>query len=168
MSNKRITQLQPQVNIDDSDVFAVVDVSEPRTNKVTFGTLKENLPGASTSTTNNAYLVPVNITVADGDEFFLTGSTYENTSMIHLDWTGVTGTMNLYLPDATTVTNTNRAIRFISDNSFTTATRAELLPLSGSGQTIDGGSSAYTINKAYEGIMVWSDGVEWYRVQTKA
>ena len=32
----------------------------------------------------------------------------------------------------------------------------------------DGGASSYTINKAYEGIMVWSDGVEWYRIQTKA
>lgn len=168
MSNKRITELTAQTTIDNSDVFAVVDVSQPKTNKVTFGSLKENLPGSSTTTTNNSYLVPVNITVSDGDEFFLTGSTYENTSMIHLDWSGINGTMNLYLPDATTETNTNRSIRFISDNTFSTSTRAELLPLSGSGQTVDGGSTSYTINKAYEGIMVWSDGTEWYRIQTKA
>lgn len=118
--------------------------------------------------TNNSYLVPVDITVQAGVNLTLTGSVYENTSMIHIDWSGANGTMNLYLPDATAAVNVNRSIRFITDNTFTTSTRAELLPLSGSGQTIDGGASSYTINKAYEGIMVWSDGTEWYRIQTKA
>ncbi len=118
--------------------------------------------------TNNSYLVPVDITVQAGVNLTLTGSVYENTAMIHIDWNGGTGTMNLYLPDATAAVNVNRSIRFITDNTFSTSTRAELLPLAGSGQTIDGGASSYTINKAYEGIMVWSDGAEWYRIQTKA
>ena len=116
--------------------------------------------------TNNSYLVPVDITVQDGVDVYLTSSEYLNTSMIHLDWSGANGTMDLYLPDATDAININRSIRFISDNTFSTSTRAELTP-SGS-QTLDGSTNSYTINKAYEGIMVWSDGAEWYRIQTKA
>ena len=116
--------------------------------------------------TNNSYLVPVDITVEDEVNQWLTGSAYANTAMIHLDWTGDNGTMDLYLPDATAAVNVNRSIRFISDSTFSTSTRAELTPLPG--QTLDGGAGSYTINKAYEGIMVWSDGVEWYRIQTKA
>ena len=114
----------------------------------------------------NSYLVPVDITVQDGVNQWLTGSAYANTAMIHLDWTGINGTMDLYLPDATAAVNVNRSIRFISDSTFATNTRAELTPLTG--QTLDGSAGSYTINKAYEGIMVWSDGVEWYRIQTKA
>jgi hypothetical protein len=116
--------------------------------------------------TNNSYLVPVDITVQDGVNQWLTGSAYADTAMIHLDWTGANGTMDLYLPDATAAVNVNRSIRFISDSTFSTSTRAELTPLLG--QTLDGSAGSYTINKAYEGIMVWSDGVEWYRIQTKA
>ena len=118
--------------------------------------------------TNNTYLVPVNITVQAAVNLTLTGSAYENTSMFKISWTGTNGTMNLYLPDATTATNTYRSIRFITDGTFSTSTRAELLPLAGSGQTFDGGAGSYTINKAFEGIMVWSDGSNWYRIQTKA
>jgi len=116
--------------------------------------------------TNNSYLVPVDITVQDGVNQWLTGSAYADTAMIHIDWTGANGTMDLFLPDATAAVNVNRSIRFISDSTFSTSTRAELTPLPG--QTLDGSAGSYTINKAYEGIMVWSDGVEWYRVQTKA
>ena len=119
--------------------------------------------------TDNSYLVPVNITCQDLDEIHLTSSAYLNTSMFKLTWTGDTGTMNMYLPDATLEINTYRTIRFITNGTYSTSTRTELQP-SGS-QTLDGGVDAdgkYTINKAYEGIMVWSDGTEWYRVQTKA
>ena len=106
------------------------------------------------------------LTVQDGVDLYLTGSAYANTAMIHIDWTGANRTMDLFLPDATAAVNVNRSIRFISDSTFETNTRAELTPLLG--QTLDGSASSYTINKAYEGIMVWSDGVEWYRIQTKA
>lgn len=116
--------------------------------------------------TNNSYLVPVDITVQDGVNQWLTGSAYADTAMIHIDWTGANGTMDLFLPDATAAVNVNRSIRFISDSTFSTSTRAELTPLPG--QTLDGSAGSYTINKAYEGIMVWSDGVEWYRIQTKS
>jgi len=171
MPNLPISQLPQSTTLQGDELF--VDVQDGVTKYTTLDSIAtyvtSSIPGATyNSSASNSYLIPINITVSAGQEFFLTGSVYENTSMIHLDWSGSNGTMNLYLPDATTNINTNRSVRFISDNTFSTSTRAELLPLSGSGQTIDGGASSYTINKAYEGIMVWSDGSEWYRIQTKA
>ena len=171
MPNLPISQLPVSTPLTGSELF--VDVQDGETRYTTLQQITtyvtSSIPGATyNSSASNSYLIPVNITVTRNQEFFLTGSLYENTSMIHLDWSGSNGTMNLYLPDATAAVNVNRSIRFITDNTFETNTRAELLPLSGSGQTIDGGASSYTINKAYEGIMVWSDGIEWFRIQTKA
>ena len=45
---------------------------------------------------------------------------FDDTAMIHIDWTGANGTMDLYLPDATAAVNVNRSIRFISDSTFET------------------------------------------------
>lgn len=163
---RRISELKVELTPQESDLLAIV--SENETKRISFGTLKENLPGSAADKANNTYLVPVNLTVSDGNDVYLTGSLYENTQMIKLNWSGGSGNMNLYLPDCTTTTNTNRAIRFICDSTFDTSTRSELTPLNGSSQTLDGSSSPYTINKAYEGIMVWSDGTEWFRIQTKA
>ena len=167
--DKRISDLESQLSIASDDIFAVVDTSVGVTKKVTFSNLKENLPAASTSTNNNSYLVPINITCQDGVDVYLTSSLYLTTSMFKLDWSGPTGDMNMYLPDATNPINKYRTIRFITNNSYSTSTRTELQP--STTQTLDGGLGSdgkYTINKAYEGIMVWSDGTEWYRVQTKA
>jgi hypothetical protein len=36
------------------------------------------------------------------------------------------------------------------------------------GDELDGSTAAYVINKAFEGIQVWSDGVEWFIIQKKA
>lgn len=93
----------------------------------------------------------------------LGGSDYANFKLMKLSWSGATGTVVYTLPDATT--NTNRLIRFISDSTFTNNTKVNLTPKSG--QNLDGSSSAYTINKAYEGIAVWSDGTEWFVIQKK-
>ena len=68
--------------------------------------------------------------------------------------------------DATTTNNQHRVIRFISDSTFITNTRVHLTP-SGS-QELDGSNSHYEINKAYEGIQIWSDGTEWFIIQKKA
>ena len=96
----------------------------------------------------------------------LSDSAYDTTGMFKLDWTGDSGNMTLTLPDCTLTNNTNRAIRFISDDTYATNTRTYLTPANG--QTLDGSTNYYEINKAYEGIMVWSDGTEWFRIQTKA
>ena len=99
-----------------------------------------------------------------GGTIDLCDSTYDDAELIVLTWSGATGTMELTLPSATT--NTNRVIRLISDATFTTSTHADLTPASG--QTLDGASSAYRINKEYEGITVWSNGTEWFIIQAKS
>jgi len=168
MPNLPISQLPQSTTLQGDELF--VDVQGGVTKYTTLNAVKNYVTSSidtyTQNNTFNSYLVPVDITVQDGIDLYLTGSAYANTAMIHIDWTGATGTMNLYLPDATAAVNVNRSIRFISDSTFSTSTRAELTPLSG--QTLDGGAGSYTINKAYEGIMVWSDGTEWYRIQTKA
>ena len=74
--------------------------------------------------------------------------------------------MTLTLPDATNTNNINRVVRFISDTTFVTNTRVYVTPAAG--QTIDGSSNFYEINKEYEGIQLWSDGTEWFIIQKKA
>tara|TARA_R110000782_G_scaffold2886_2_gene10746 strand:+ start:249 stop:758 length:510 start_codon:yes stop_codon:yes gene_type:complete len=168
MPNLPISGLPASDALTGAELFA--DVQGGVTKYTTLDAVTNYVTGSidtyNQSNTNNSYLVPVDITVQDGVDQYLTGSAYANTAMIHLDWTGTNGTMDLFLPDATAAVNVNRSIRFISDSTFATNTRAELTPLIG--QTLDGGGGSYTINKAYEGTMVWSDGVEWYRIQTKA
>ncbi len=168
MPNLPISGLPASSTLQGDELFA--DVQSGVTKYTTLDEVKNYVTSSidtyTQNNTFNSYLVPVDITVEATVDQYLTGSAYANTAMIHLDWTGANGTMDLYLPDATAAVNVNRSIRFISDNTFETNTRAELTPLSG--QTLDGSAGSYTINKAYEGIMVWSDGVEWYRIQTKA
>ena len=136
-------------------------------------TFNINLPGGQAGPGEAAYLIPKNLTVSnDSDpirEFYITGSQYENVSFIKLSWSGSTGTCNINLPDCTASENVNRIFGFISDGTFTTSTHADLRPLTGSGQSLDGSTSAaYRINKDYEGIRVWSDGTEWFIIQKKA
>jgi hypothetical protein len=90
----------------------------------------------------------------------------EDAELIRLTWDGSNGNMTMTLPDCTASNNTNRVIRFISDRTFSTNTRVYLAPASG--QTIDNSGSPYEINKAFEGIQLWSDGVEWFIIQKKA
>jgi len=168
MPNLPISQLPASDALTGAELFADVQggVTKYTTLDDVTNYVTSSIETYNQNNTNNSYLVPVDITVQDGVDLYLTGSAYANTAMIHLDWTGANGTMDLYLPDATAAVNVNRSIRFISDSTFSTSTRAELTPLPG--QTLDNSAGSYTINKAYEGIMVWSDGVEWYRIQTKA
>lgn len=114
----------------------------------------------------NVYLTPTKIICQDSNNINLTGSAYTSSGMFELNWTGSQGSMTMYLPDATNSNNTYRSIRFITNGTYETNTRTYLTP-SGS-QTLDGSTGFYEINKAYEGIMVWSDGIEWFRIQTKA
>ena len=114
----------------------------------------------------NVYLTPTKIICQDLVNINLTGSAYTSSGMFELNWTGSQGEMTMHLPDATDVNNTYRSIRFITNGTYETNTRTYLTP-SGS-QTLDGSTGFYEINKAYEGIMIWSDGIEWFRIQTKA
>ena len=74
--------------------------------------------------------------------------------------------MVLNLPDATTTESLSRVIRFVTNGGFNTNTRVRLTPKAG--QTLDGSSSYYELNVAYEGLAIWCDGVEWFIIQKKA
>ena len=110
------------------------------------------------------YIVPTTIIVSSGQIVNLSDSTYAYSELIRLTWNGANGTMTLNLPSASS--NVNRVMRFISNGGFAAATRVELTP-NGS-DTLDGISDAYVINKTYEGVQVWSDGIEWFIIQKKA
>ena len=53
MADKRITQLNSLDTIADNDLFAVVDISDNETKRVSLEGLKENLPGSSTTVAGN-------------------------------------------------------------------------------------------------------------------
>ncbi len=156
MSNKKISQLTETTDLVSADEFVVVDGGT--TKKITFGNLQKEIVN---------YLVPENITVSDGNDIDLsTLRDVENAELIRLTWDGSNGSMTMTLPDCTSTNNTNRAIRFISDGTFSASTRVKLIPKSG--QSIDNSETAYEINKAFEGIQLWSDGAEWFIIQKKA
>ena len=152
MADKKISQLNAATALQGSELIPVVQSSETK-----YSTIKDIVN----------YLVPTTLTVSvAGGTVDLGSSTYDDAELIVLSWSGATGTVELTLPDATETNSTNRVIRIISDSTFTTSTHADLTPASG--QNLDGSSSAYRINKEYEGITVWSNGTEWFIIQAKA
>ena len=110
------------------------------------------------------YIVPTSLTVSSGPTINLSDSAYATSELIELSWSGATGTMVLNLPLA--ASNVNRVMRFISNTGFAASTHADVTPQGG--DTLDGSTNKYRINKAYEGIQVWSNGVEWFIIQKKA
>tara|TARA_R110000744_G_C19165033_1_gene540948 strand:- start:43 stop:492 length:450 start_codon:yes stop_codon:yes gene_type:complete len=118
------------------------------------------------STIQNAlnYIIPLQLTVVKDTTIDLSDSAYATVEMVELSWSGDIGTMVLNLPLA--ASNVNRVMRFISNTGFASSTRVNLTPQGG--DTLDGSTAAYVINKAYEGIQVWSNGIEWFIIQKKA
>ena len=112
----------------------------------------------------SCYMVPGNITAVAGGSTILTGSSFDR-NIIKVTFPGATGTHTVTLPDCTAVDNINRCIRFVADGTVSANHIVSIQP-SGS-QTIDGGGP-YSLDRSYEGIMIWSDGIEWYRIQSKA
>lgn len=153
--SKRISELNATTDLTQSDEFAVVQSNE--TKKITFHNLQKEIIN---------YLVPYSLTVVPSVNDDLGRSIFADAEMIKLTWSGVNGSMILTLPDCTDANNINRVIRLISDSSFATNTRVYVTPASG--QNLDGSSSNYEINKAYEGVAIWSDGSEWFIIQKKA
>jgi len=147
--SKKISQLDSISSIQETDLIAVVQSGS--TKKATISQIEN-------------YLIPTSLTVSSGDTVNLSDSTYSDAMLIRLSWSGANGTMTLNLPSASD--NTNRLMRFISNGGFANATRVELTPINS--QTLDGSTSAYVINKEFEGIQVWSDGSEWFIIQKKA
>lgn len=109
-------------------------------------------------------MIVVSKTATAGETVDLDASDYDNAQMIKLTWSGASGTATYTLPAASD--STNRMLRFISDSTFASNTHVDITPASG--DDLDGNTSAYRINKAYEGIAIWSDGTEWFVIQKKA
>jgi hypothetical protein len=149
MANLKISELPQATAIQGNEEMAIVQGGSTKRTTV--------------NTTRN-YIVPTSLTVSDGQTINLSDIGYQSADMIRLTWSGANGTMVLNLPDATQ--NVNRLLRFLSNGGFATATRVELTPILS--QTLDGSTTAYVINKEFEGIQVWSDGIEWFIIQKKA
>ena len=101
--------------------------------------------------------------VSNGD---YTVSTFETTNIYLFTWSGGNGTMGITLPLA--ANSSGRMIRFVTDGSMTNG-NSTLIKIAPTGSdTIDGALTPYDINKKYEGVAMWSNGVEWFIIQKKA
>jgi len=149
MANLKISQLPVATALQGSELIAIVQNGDT---KQTIVSKFKN------------YFVSTDITAEADVDVDLNNSIYDDTFMFKLSWTGGNGTAVYTLPNA--VAHANRKIRFISDSTFRSSDHVDVTPASG--QTLDGSSGRYRINKDYEGIMVWSDGVEWFIIQKKA
>lgn len=158
MSDKKISALTnvTAANITGAEELPIVQTSE---------TKKTNLQEVQHYVVNHLEPTALTISVAGGT-IDLNDSAYDEAELIVLTWSGANGTVELTLPDATASKNLNRTKRIISDSTFSTATHADLTPRSS--QNLDGSSSAFRINKAYEGIKIWCNGTEWFIIQAKA
>jgi hypothetical protein len=149
MANLKISELPIATELQGGELFAIVQ--NGNTKQTTLNDLHN-------------YIIPTSLTVVKDTTVNLSDSEYENTILIRLTWDGANGDMTLNLPSA--ASSVNRIIRFISNGGYATATRTNLTPIGG--DTLDGSTSPYVINKAYEGIQVWSDGEQWFIIQKKA
>ena len=158
MSDKKISALTNVTasNITGAEELPIVQSSE---------TKKTNLTNVQSFIVNHLDPTAVTVSVAGGT-IDLNDSAYDEAELIVLSWSGVNGTVELTLPDATAAKNLNRTKRIISDSTFNTATHADLTPRAG--QNLDGSSGAFRINKAYEGLKIWCNGTEWFIIQAKA
>jgi len=118
----------------------------------------------SSSPVQNTYIIPVQVDCTPSGTTFLTGS-FETASILRLNYSGSNGTHTLTLPDATSTTNSYRSIRVISNGTIDNQHQVDLVP--SASQTLDGGTGGFTFNRSYEGVMVWSDGTEWFQIQAK-
>lgn len=107
-------------------------------------------------------LIPFNI-VAGADGSGLVPLEY---NLINISWDGLgNGTYTLTLPNAADLQYRN--IRIVTDGTLDNGAQDKINITAAPGETIDGLSS-FEISKRYEGISVWSDGIEWRIIQAKA
>ena len=149
MSDKTISQLNEASALVGTELLVTVQSGE--TKQTTVNKLKNTL-------------VPYNLTVSSGQTVNLSDTIFDQAMLVKLTWTGSSGNMTINLPSA--ANNVNRAIRFISNGGFNTNTRARVTP--SGGDTLDGSTNYFEVNVPYEGIKIWSDGNEWFIIQSKA
>jgi len=106
-----------------------------------------------------AILEPEFITATPGGSLVVT--TTKN--IIDLTWSGGSGVFDLILPSASAIPY--RFLRIVNDSTVTASDKVHVV--APGTETIDGGAF-YVINKAYNGVAVWSDGNNWIVIQAKA
>lgn len=153
--NRKITELTQSTTLQGDEIIALVQDSETR--QGTISSIKTYI-----NTQVEDYTV---ITVQDGQTLDIGVPAYSNTNFIQLKWTGGSGNQNMTIQLPSVVQAQGRMIRFITNGSFTSNTHARITP--DGVETIDGGSE-YVINRQYEGVTLWSDGLEWTIIQAKA
>jgi hypothetical protein len=149
MSDKSISQLNEASALVGTELLVTVQSGE--TKQTTVNKLKNTL-------------VPYNLTVSSGQTVNLSDTIFDQAMLVKLTWSGGSGNMTINLPSA--ANNVNRAIRFISNGGFNINTRARVTP--SGGDTLDGSTNYFEVNVPYEGIKIWSDGNEWFIIQSKA
>ena len=87
-------------------------------------------------------------------------------NLVLLRWgqEGANGHHSVYLPPIDG--NVFRSIRFITDSTVDANEQIWIYPQAGA--TIDGGVGPLQIDRFYEGLSLWNDGIEWYVIQAKA
>ena len=87
-------------------------------------------------------------------------------NLVLLRWgqEGANGQHSVYLPHIDG--NVFRSIRFITDSTVDANEQIWIYPQAGA--TIDGGVGPLQIDRFYEGLSLWNDGIEWYVIQAKA
>ena len=157
--DRKISELNPASSLTGVEEIALVQSGI--TKKDTLDNVRDYITGGDGYDT----LFPTVITLQDGDVVDLSNIGYANIGFIQLKWTGGTGNQNANIILPPCISNSNRLYRFITNGSFTSNTHAHI---TGAGTNeIDGGGS-YTINREYEGVQVWTDGIEWSVIQAKS
>ena len=106
-----------------------------------------------------AIIEPEFITATPGGSLVIT--TTKN--IIDLTWSGGAGVFDLILPSAADIPY--RFLRIVNDSTVVASDKVHVVaPV---GETIDG-AAFYEINKAYNGVAIWSDGSNWIVIQAKS
>ena len=155
MANRKISELNSASILTGVEEFALVQDSE--TKKGTISGVRDYI-----NTQPEDYTV---IIVQDGQTLDLGVPAYSNTNFIQLKWSGGSGNQNMTIQLPSVVQAQSRMIRLITNGSFTSNTHARITP--DGIETIDG-SNEYVINRQYEGVTLWSDGLEWTIIQAKS
>ena len=106
--------------------------------------------------------VPFFVTATPGGSLTYT----DPANTIDVSWSGGAGTYTITVPTA--VEAEYRLIRVVNDGTFPPGGSHMVDIVASGGGTIDGDVAGYTINKAYNGVTLWSNGTEWIVIQAKA
>ena len=129
-----------------------IGLSQSGGNNVTIDNTLNNVGGV-------AVLEPEFMNLGPGGSSTITTSK----NIVDLTWVGSSGTHNLTLPSAAAIPY--RFLRIVNDGTVTAQDKVDIY--APGSETIDGQAS-YRINKVYNGIAVWSDGVNWTVIQAKS